>query len=485
MTNSQLPRRFALLGGPHTTHALEAAIRHSDSHQFVAAFEADIPDLSHHQSWESLLSSGEWESAIFSWRTEEILEAARQLVLHGKTVIFEAQTLLPSEFVAEMSLLDAEGAAQIVPFFNWQAFPAVRLMQKIVEAGELGPLLEITIDRCWNGPRGEEPGIPRDAAEGITLLMDIDIARTLGGDYSQVTVLRSGVSETGFLQQTLQLAGPDLPPATCTYRSGDEFDWLCRVVGTEGTATMKLGQGCQLDVDGTARTPTDSREANAALLSLQLLDESLRGDPRSPRWRDLVRFYEIKAAMDRSLRRRRTIDLHFETTSERSQFKTHMATIGCGVLTYTLFGVIGLLFAGAVLDPRDRMQREAQAAGFVVGAESFEPDSGRLTEAGAWQLADIARRMSLSEGVVIVAAGDTEDSSAGDAERLQTVRQTLAEGGAEEADSRAVLRSLKGTWFLSVMQITRMLVFAPVGLYLLIQLLLSVAKPPAAQKDSL
>ena len=50
----------------------------------------------------------------------------------------------------------------------------------------------------------------------------------------------------------------------------------------------------------------------------------------------------------KSLRRRRTIDVHFDGVSERSAFKTQMTAIGCGVLTYLLFGLVAFLVIATV-----------------------------------------------------------------------------------------------------------------------------------------
>ncbi len=89
-------------------------------------------------------------------------------------------------------------------------------------------------------------------------------------------------------------------------------------------------------------------------------------------WADAVRAFDLLDAARRSLKRRRTVELQFESTSERSQFKTHMTTIGCGLLLFTMFGLIGLLFAGRMLDPRDAQQKQSEVAGFVLRESDFE-----------------------------------------------------------------------------------------------------------------
>ncbi len=52
---------------------------------------------------------------------------------------------------------------------------------------------------------------------------------------------------------------------------------------------------------------------------------------------------EMTAGLEKSLRRRRTIDVYFDGISERSAFKTQMTAIGCGVLTYVIFGMVAFL----------------------------------------------------------------------------------------------------------------------------------------------
>jgi hypothetical protein len=52
---------------------------------------------------------------------------------------------------------------------------------------------------------------------------------------------------------------------------------------------------------------------------------------------------ELTDAISKSLRRRRTVDVYFDTGSERGVFKSQMTAIGCGVLTWMIVGMIGFL----------------------------------------------------------------------------------------------------------------------------------------------
>ncbi|MGH7128639.1 MAG: 4-hydroxythreonine-4-phosphate dehydrogenase PdxA, partial [Planctomycetaceae bacterium] len=89
-------------------------------------------------------------------------------------------------------------------------------------------------------------------------------------------------------------------------------------------------------------------EFDAGQAALKPFEAALRGESVRPNWTDLTRAVEILDAARQSLRRRRTIDLHFETASERSQFKTQMTALGCGVLALTLLAVVVVLIAGAL-----------------------------------------------------------------------------------------------------------------------------------------
>src|SRR5690606_3519620 len=70
-----------------------------------------------------------------------------------------------------------------------------------------------------------------------------------------------------------------------------------------------------------------------------LLEEFQRGltTADTGKWADdLNRNFDLLEGVHRSLRRRRTVDLYFDTPSERSNFKTQMTAVGCSVLMLTL-----------------------------------------------------------------------------------------------------------------------------------------------------
>jgi myo-inositol 2-dehydrogenase/D-chiro-inositol 1-dehydrogenase len=66
---------------------------------------------------------------------------------------------------------------------------------------------------------------------------------------------------------------------------------------------------------------------------------------------DATRAMELAEATVRSLRRGRTVDLHYESISEESNFKSVMTSTGCMILIGALFAVL-IALAGPPLGYR-------------------------------------------------------------------------------------------------------------------------------------
>lgn len=490
MTDPAVPRRYALLSQRGSVWSLARAIGASDRRELIdwRPAGADVPP---EEAWKFIRDVPGIEAVLVDADDAPTLDSARQLAMRGMPLVVHALASLPPEFITEMSLYDAEGSTRIVPWFDHrqglegrQDWAHLKQWLKEMPADQI---TSIHLERSLED-QSRTNDVRREAFLTETLLADLDLLRMIGGDYSQVTLIRTGGDERSYDSQTLQLAGPGLPDATCTYRRSNVPSGLnLRIDGTTSHAQVVAeDDNLVWRVDGREvdryQPPEDwGDDARIAQRdsTLSMLDDLLTHSRGAARWSDLVRIFDIAEAMERSLRRRRTIDLHFETTSERSQFKTHMAAIGCGVILWTMFGIIGLLFAGAVLDPRDNMQRTAEAADFVLRNDEFTRGSPTPTDEGGAHVRQIAEQMNLNESVVFIEATDAPDI---DAARLASVRNTLAEKGADE-EGRVVVRPLRGQWFTLLMQLARVLVFAPVGVFLLFQVLLLIAKPAAASKQ--
>ena len=58
---------------------------------------------------------------------------------------------------------------------------------------------------------------------------------------------------------------------------------------------------------------------------------------------------ELGEAVTKSLRRRRTVDVHFDSGSEKGVFKSQMTAMGCGVLIFMMLGMVAYLIVAQLV----------------------------------------------------------------------------------------------------------------------------------------
>ncbi len=182
-----------------------------------------------------------------------------------------------------------------------------------------------------------------------------------------------------------------------------------------------------------------------------------------------MRAFDLLDAARRSLTRKRTVELQFESTSERSQFKTQMTAVGCSLLLLTMFGMIGLLFAGRMLDPRDTQQKQSETAGFVLTDADF--DGTKLNSLGREKMTEIVENFDRRSATVLI---DGHPESGEAVQRRAAVVQELSQAQLEGAEVRTLTRPLQGVWFKRAMLMAWIVLFLPVGIMLVIQLLIGV-----------
>jgi hypothetical protein len=305
----------------------------------------------------------------------------------------------------------------------------------------------------------------------------------LGGEYHQVTAVESATRTGGLALATVTLTGENLPDAVWSLRPVNAPSrWKLTVTHSRGTTTFAGGEDpWEVVASPNARDDVPSTKADAGPLLLEFIEQRLTNPRERPDWTDLTRDFEVLDAVRRSLARRRTIDLHFETTSERSLFKTQMTAIGCGVLLLTLFAVIGLLVLGSVLDARSPAELAAGKADTIFRDEEFEAGSEQLTEAGNahWNRVASERR----DSAVPILVEQTDNEALSQSRRDSLVGFLKAEG-VPNADARVEARALKGPWFETAMRIARILVFLPLVLFLGLQLLLLITRPAQSHRNA-
>jgi myo-inositol 2-dehydrogenase/D-chiro-inositol 1-dehydrogenase len=457
---------FALVGDdPAVLPLLEAAT--AAGHRVIQAALADRLLTSHPEwssvprcSWEELLVSPAVEAVIVAGDSDDVQTAAKQLAAVGKPLLVLPRVALGTACAYELSLIRDDSRVEIMPAYWLRFTPECVSLALRIAAGELGAVRRLQVDR-------ELPGA--DSAAGLTeseieaaSLDDIDLLQWLGGRYDQVTALRSGRIAQGHSQATLTLTGPGLPDATWNARRGANATWRLTVETDCGPLTL------------------DHPVATGAPASMIAAFVGPRS-PQHPTWSDAVRVFDVLDGARRSLRRRRTIDLHFETLSERQQFKTQMTAIGCGMLMLTLVLMLALLGLGAMLESRDRAVREAEAAGLLLQASDFESLAAVLTPAAAARLEGIAERLKDEPKSVYLEPSHDPPNPELDQRRRAKIVERLANLGVEAADHRTLFAAIRSTGWDTLMRVLRLAWIAPLLLFLVLQGLILVAKPTAAR----
>jgi len=429
---------LALLGGDTTVLPLVRAIAADSRHRLKAAvlvpnsiaaeLLAVAPGVRIESEWEDLPHDAGVDAVIAVVGSQAVDDCVKQTAAAGKPVLFVPNGDPASALVYELTLVRDDTGVKLVPCFPLRFAGPLRAVAACLRTGKLGAPLNLQWSRDVvpsSAVRQSDPDAGSVRVTGNALLSardvhralihDADILRQLGGNYSQVTAVRSGEPETGFSMVTVTLAGERLPTATWTIRPAERpaFELaiptnagvvslrghsssaitpsVTRTLPASGSLQDDFGVG-RIEVSGTHEIVERLRTAATGDVARAILDQFAHGGGQrsevgdrkseigcsqlstlnsqlstlnSPDWPDLLRATEIVEAAERSVRRRRTIDLHFETTSERSQFKTQMTAIGCGLMSMTLVSFVFLLMAGALFDMHPMVMKFARV-GIIV-----------------------------------------------------------------------------------------------------------------------
>ena len=276
--------------------------------------------------------------------------------------------------------------------------------------------------------------------------------------------------------------GEGRPEATWTVHGSSEGpSWKLVVAGEKGEFSLTAEEKAP---DWSVRTERVSLPVQTNVTAfdegervLQSLTEGTHEASCAADWNDLVRAFEIVDAARASARRRRAIDLHLETTSERNIFKSHMTAVGCLLLTFTLVGVVFLLLVMPLFDGRSRTQLEAQRADAIIRVTDFAPATATLNVKGTAHVRRIASRMEESRFPVLIAEIRGADGLRLSQRRRDAVIAQLKKEGVKDAGERTQIESIVGEWYPHVLQFVRVLAFLPLGLFLILQAFVFLTRP--------
>lgn len=392
--------RFALLGEGARGLAVARAIVAHPVHRLVRQARVDAiggpnvsgtgavqfaPGLRVSRNWEEFLTDAEVDAVIVAGDADEMEAVVRQLVQAGKAILVAPERVQSAAFFYELALVESETPGRIFPMLALRGHPLVVKLQELIAHEGLGKIRHVQIDRqiaapaCDGRTALKAPAMTRADLAGA-LLNDTDLLRCLCGSYDQVTASRSGEPAVGYSLATVMLAGSGVAQAVWTATANSLDDWKLTVSGDLATAVLD-GNPAAGRLRLTLRRSNSPAIAEGQTTVEELADDcgqwlleafassqaaqpnSLASEDRWPEparsllWNELARTVELVDAVERSVRRRRTIDVYFETPSERGIFKTQMTAVGCCLLMLTLAAVVCYLLAAATIEMPPLMKR--------------------------------------------------------------------------------------------------------------------------------
>lgn len=347
--------KLALLGEHNDLPPVLAAVSASGRHtvRWAACVGAETAALVRSAEilprWESLLALDRVDAVLVAGTSELVRQAARQMAAERVPLVIVPAAGMGSAFLYELSLVRDDLRVPLFPFFPLRRHRLLADIRHHLHEEAFGKLLQLELERTEPG----EARIPLAVCDH-RLLWDIDLLRQLGGDYDQITAFRAGADASRVTSQSVTFAGRGLPEATWNHRTGAESAWTLTLRLERGVARVDGRDSCTLTqihrADGGAESPREDDFAAAVADEFDDIESVVAAGDLDDGWSEFVGEMEAVETTYQSVRRRRTIDLHREVTSERNQFKTQMSALGCGVLLLTLILLIAVLIAGQAFE---------------------------------------------------------------------------------------------------------------------------------------
>jgi predicted dehydrogenase len=351
--------KFALLGLDDDSLELARAVSQSDEHElaWLCGYEMAAAELVESlraiartarvaDDWSVLCEPGTVDAVIVARSGDEEArsDALRRLV-QQRIPVLAVHPVVDSMLVYyELDMIRRETGCPMMPYLPGRWHPAAQQIAAWLSTGtpsELGTIEQLTLERHMQD-RGKRPVLDQFAH-------DIDLIRFLCGDVNRIGAIGVGADELAYSNLSVHLSGPREIPVRWSVAPVDQREEArLSVIGTTGRAVLVMPASgewkLQLPNASGAEPPVDNWPPS--LEAIQRFAAVVSGQTVSPDWVDAARSIELTEAIERSLRKGRTLELHFEDFTEEGTFKGTMTSVGCGLL----IGGLILIVLIAILD---------------------------------------------------------------------------------------------------------------------------------------
>lgn len=355
--------RFALLGGDEDTRVLERLIGASNDHEIFS-----VPS----SEWESLLARSDFDVVLIARGPDELLRIEQFRKLVGAGVPVAATHPAADVLTAyEIEMIRRESRGVLIPLALDWSHPAWEFIVTTLLHGQnspVGRIEQITFERIQSD-RSRDSVLTQ-------LAQDIGIIRPLLGTVSSVNAVGTSRDDDSFAALTVHfsneasctvnwsIASPAVGKATSVQLAGDRGTAVLNIPQSR-MAAWELSFG-----DDRRETFADSNPVTELAERIRL---AIAGSEPNPSWADACLDLEIADTAEKSLRKKRTIDLYTSERSEAKTFKGFMAAAGCLILMVILLAFFGLAVWDGLRAPfRDDVVATQNNTGGTAGAAAVD-----------------------------------------------------------------------------------------------------------------
>jgi hypothetical protein len=192
------------------------------------------------------------------------------------------------------------------------------------------------------------------------LARDAEPLAVVAGDIRRVSAVGPVKGQGSFASLQTQMTCGTVPSARWSVGglAGAEHDMVMTLVGERGTVTLRASDehdashqsGWTLETIAAGERHNESLEPfDSAQVAIREFASAVAADSEQRRaastWENATRAMEVVDAVELSLEKNRTVDVHQQQLTERMAFRGTMSALGCGLL---LFGFFALVFVTMV-----------------------------------------------------------------------------------------------------------------------------------------
>ena len=332
--------RFAIAGNNMTAFNVLRELARSPEHTLVrcalsgelaaAVSQASIP-VTRASSVEDALLAGDVDAVLVAIDDlDESLRIVRAASQADRHVIVVPPASCSPAYSFELHLILDESQRGIMPLL-----PRTAIAELPLNAADLG------LDEHATRQLSIELSLIKISPADLrgSVIRGLDYLSASGFKFTQVTALESKAPDGSLISLLITLsaamtAEKPLPPGTLTIKPST-------VAGSEIESVLQISQNV-----AAIRTVSIVETANV----LDRIVTVCQSRELCGKWMEAFSVtLELAEAVSKSLRRRRTVDVHFDSGSEKGVFKSQMTAMGCGILTFMMLGMVTYLIVAQLV----------------------------------------------------------------------------------------------------------------------------------------